>query len=461
MLTRYMLGALASRTGDEMSGPALLVAGLAVTGSPVLASSLLAGLTVSAAAGGPLLGVMLDRTRRPGRVLGWCLVGYGAGLLVVLAGLGRLPDAALIGVAVLTGLLGPSLNGGWTAQLPSVVGAGRLPRANALDAMSYNVAALAGPALVGVIATATGGEAAVVAGVVLLVAAMPAARVLPAREERLGKPGAVREELAAGFRAIAGNRALRRATVTSMVSMAGLAMLIVAAPLLGLRLAGDAGYGALLLAVTAGAALAANAVIARVGVRWQSLRTGRQAGVARAGVRWRPLRAGRQAGAVDARARLRWRPLRAGRQGSAGVARAGMGWDTVMVVSTLLIGVGTLVAAVAGSFAVAVLAAVVVGVGEGPQLTALFAVRHREAPERVRGQVFTTGASLKITSFAAGSALAGPLVALSPGAALLAGAGVQLLAVAAYGLLSLPRSALEGPTPYGPDEAAGEEAQAG
>ncbi|MFD2350895.1 hypothetical protein ACFSTC_18520 [Nonomuraea ferruginea] len=61
--------------------------------------------------------------------------------------------------------------------------------------------------------------------------------------------------------------------------------------------------------------------------------------------------------------------------------------------------------------------------GEGPQLTALFAVRHREAPERVRGQVFTTGASLKITSFAAGSALAGPLVALSPGAALLAGGG--------------------------------------
>ncbi len=414
-----MLGALASRTGDEMSGPALLVAGLAVTGSPVLASSLLAGLTVSAAAGGPLLGVVLDRTRRPGRVLGWCLVGYGAGLLVVLAGLGRLPDAALIGVAVLTGLLGPSLNGGWTAQLPLVVGAGRLPRANALDAMSYNVAALAGPALVGVIATVAGGEAAVVAGVVLLVAALPAARVLPAREERPGKPGAVREELAAGFRAIAGNRALRRATVTSMVSMAGTAMLIVAAPLLGLRLAGDAGYGALLLAVTAGAALAANAVIARAGA------------------------------------------LRTGRQSSAGVARAELRWDSAMVVSTLLIGVGTLVAAVAGSFAVAVLAAVVVGVGEGPQLTALFAVRHREAPERVRGQVFTTGASLKITSFAAGSALAGPLVALSPGAALLAGAGVQLLAVAAYGLLSLPRPALEGPTPYGPDEAADEEAQSG
>ncbi|MFG1943237.1 MFS transporter [Nonomuraea sp. NPDC048826] len=383
MLTRYMIGALASRTGDEMSGPALLVAGLAVTGSPVLASALLAGLTVSAAVGGPLLGVLLDRTRRPGRVLGWCLAGYGAGLLVVLAGLGRLPDAALIGVAVLTGLLGPSLNGGWTAQLPLVVPDGRLPRANALDAMSYNVAGLAGPALAGLIAAVVSGQAAVAASVALLVAALPAAWVLPRRRERREQAGAVRAEIAAGFRAIVRNRSLRRATVASMISMAGVAMLVVTAPLLGLRLAGDAGYGALLLAVTAGAALAANAVVARAGTRWR--------------------------------------------------------WDTVLVVSTLLIGAGTALAALAGSFAVAVAAAVVAGVGEGPQLTALFAVRHREAPERLRSQVFTTGASLKITSFAAGSALAGPLAAHSPAVALLAGAGVQLLAVAAYGLLSLPR----------------------
>ncbi|MDA0637035.1 MFS transporter [Nonomuraea sp. MCN248] len=390
MLTRYMLGALASRTGDEMSGPALLVAGLAVTGSPVLASALLAGLTASAAVGGPLLGVLLDRTRRPGRVLGWCLAGYGAGLLVVLAGLGRVPDAVLIGVAVLTGLLGPSLNGGWTAQLPLVVEAGRLPRANALDAMSYNVAGLAGPAIVALIATVAGGEAAVAASVALLAAALPGAWALPLRPHRRERAGAVTAEIAAGFRAIAGGRALRRATVTSMISMAGVALLVVAAPLLGLRLAGDAGYGALLLAVTAGAALMANAVVARVGKAWSR--------------------------------------------------------DTMLVVSTLLIGVGTLVAAVAGSFAVAVAGAAAAGVGQGPQLTALLAVRHREAPERVRSQVFTTGASLKITSFAAGSVLAGPLAARSPALALAVGAAVQLLAVAAYGLLSLPRTR-RGPEP--------------
>src|SRR5690606_5894584 len=107
-----MAGALVSRTGDEMSGPALLVAGLAVTGSPVLASALLAGLTASAAVGGPLLGVLLDRTRRPGRVLSWCLAGYGAGLLAVLAGLGRVPDAGLVGVARVARRRGAGRGGG-------------------------------------------------------------------------------------------------------------------------------------------------------------------------------------------------------------------------------------------------------------------------------------------------------------------------------------------------------------
>ncbi|MBO0518007.1 MFS transporter, partial [Streptomyces beijiangensis] len=54
-------------------------------------------------------------------------------------------------------------------------------------------------------------------------------------------------------------------------------------------------------------------------------------------------------------------------------------------------------------------AMVVAGAAQGPQLTALFAVRHREAPEHLRGQIFTTGASLKLTGFALGAGVAGPL----------------------------------------------------
>ncbi|NUW45395.1 MFS transporter [Nonomuraea rhodomycinica] len=404
-----MFGAITARTGDEMSGPALLVAGLALTGSPVVASWLLAGLTASAAVGGPLLGVLLDRASHPGRMLAGCLLGYTAGLLVVLLGLGHVPDAALVAVAVLAGLLGPALTGGWTAQLPLLAPAGRLERASALDAISYNAAGLAGPAVVAGVAAAWGGQSAMVVSLALLVAAVPIAYRLPARAHRAtGADGeGIRRELAAGFTAIARNAPLRRATVTSMVSYAGVPMFVVAAPLLGAALAGAVAYGALLLALTAGAALTANAVLAR---------------------------------------RRRTSPSP----------------DTILAAATLLLGVALALAAVAphlaalaphlaalaphlaparpepftAAFGVAALAAVLAGVAEGPQLTALLAVRHREAPPQQRSQIFTTGASLKITSFAAGSTVAGPLAAHDLGAALLAGAGLQVAAVTAYALLS-------------------------
>ena len=72
------------------------------------------------------------------------------------------------------------------------------------------------------------------------------------------------------------------------------------------------------------------------------------------------------------------------------------------------------------------------GAGEGPQLTALLAVRHRETPAHMRGQVYTTAASLKIAGLAAGAALAGPLAGWSVTACLLIAAGTELCAAAAY-----------------------------
>nr|WP_281284498.1 MFS transporter [Nonomuraea diastatica] len=480
-----MAGAVAARTGDEMSGPALLVTGLAVTGSPVLASWLLAGLTVSAAVGGPLLGVLLDRARRPGRLLACCLSGYAAGLLLVLSGLGRVPEAALIGVAVATGLLGPALAGGWTAQLRLVAGPERLGRATALDAMTYNVAGLAGPAVAGVLATVGGGTMAVAACAALLIAALPVAWTLPplldatstgtsagrtstgrassgrtppdrrpvgirtspeghpdpvppevqptetgatggGREEVEGQEAqrqgarrqetareeggrqktgrqrggrSVRAELVAGFAVITGNPSLRRATAGSMISCAGEAMLVVAAPVLGVRLTGESGHGALLLSVTAACGLAMNALLATRA----PARAGNEARTARDPART-------EGGTRVARDPARW-------------------WDGVLIWGTAVLGAGMALAAVSESFWIAVIAAAVAGAGAGPQLTALFSVRHREAPARLRSQVFTTGASLKITSYALGSATAGPLAAYSPGAALLAGAALQAVAV--------------------------------
>ncbi|MGK5550958.1 MFS transporter [Actinomadura kijaniata] len=370
----YVAGAAAARTGDEMSGPALMLAGLAVTGSETAASTLLAGLMVAAAVGGPVFGALLDRARRPGRLLAWALAVYAGALLLILGVLGRLPLAAVAAIAVGAGLLGPALAGGWTSQLPRVVGPERLPRANALDAMTFNAAGLAGPALAGAVAALAGAPAGMVVAAVLILAALPVAWTLPATRTPPAGGRAVRSfgrDLVAGVRAIVGVRALAAATAVSVVSCVGQGVLLACAPLLGARVFGSADRGALLLSGVAAAALAANAVLAR-------------------------------------------RP---------GLLRP----DTVVWGSALVLAVALLLAATERPALVAV-AALVAGAGEGPQLTALFAVRHREAPERLRGQVFTTGASLKITGYAVGAGAAGPLAAWSLPGALAVAAAVQVAA---------------------------------
>ncbi|WP_405621062.1 MFS transporter [Streptomyces sp. NBC_01508] len=390
----YGAGAAAARTGDEMSGTALLLAGLAATGSAATASSLLAAVTVSAAIGGPFLGALLDRAAHPGRLLAVALAGYASGLAIILVTLGRVPVHVTVLVAMSAGLLGPALSGGWTSQLPRLVPYERLPRANALDALTFNGASLAGPALAGAVAGLWGAPAGVIVAMALICLALPSALALPtpvasvtpvasdtsdAGERASGFPTgltsgpttSLTDDLVAGFRAIVRIRPLTRATTTSVVSCVGQGVLVACAPLLGARVFGSPAHGAALLSGVAVAALAANAVL-------------------------------------SGRPRL-LRP------------------DTVVVCAPLAIAVA-LVLAATGRPVPVVTAALLVGVGEGPQLRALFAVRHREAPERLRGQIFTTGASLKITGFALGAGIAGPLATWSLPGALLAAAGIQGLA---------------------------------
>ncbi|MGV4980880.1 MFS transporter [Streptomyces sp. NRAIS4] len=372
-MASYFAGAMAARVGDEMSGPALMLAGYAVAGSASEASALLAGITAAAAAGGPLLGAVLDRQRRPGRLLATALVLYATGLAVILMGLGRLPFPVTVLIAVVTGLLGPALSGGWTGQLPRLAVGDRLPRANALDAMTFGLASLAGPVLAGGLAEALGASVAVAVSVTLIGSAAPAAWTLPGLPARVreAQPESLIGDLAAGMRVIARTPRLARATLVSIMCCAAQGMLTACVPLLGERVLGGAGRGALLLSCAAVSALVANAVLARFP----------------------------QSFAPDS------------------VIRAGA-----------LIQAGALALAATGRPAVLVLALLLTGIGEGPQLTALFAVRHREAPDRLRGQIFTTGASLKITGFASGAAIAGPLASWSLPAALATAAGVAAFA---------------------------------
>ncbi|MEU2561627.1 MFS transporter [Streptomyces longispororuber] len=382
-MATYLSGAAAARTGDEMSGPALLLAGLAATGSAGTGSALLSGITLSAAVGGPVFGAMLDRTARPGRLLAGAVAAYAAALLAVLLGLGRVPLPLVVATAVLGGLLGPALAGGWTSQLPRVVAPEALPRANALDALTYNVAGLAGPALAGLVALLAGPAAGVVASLVLILFALPAAWTLPGRPAATpgGPASSVLADLVSGFTAISSTRPLARATLTSVVSYVGVGTLVACTPLLGEEAWGSSHAGTFLLTTLAAASLTANALLAR---RPDLLRP-----------------------------------------------------DATVLASTLVLAAALLLAATAAPVPLAA-AMVVAGAGAGPQLTALFAVRHREAPERLRGQIFTTGASLKITGYAVGAGLGGPLAAWSLPGALFVAAGCELLAAIGYLAFTAP-----------------------
>ncbi|MFG3026750.1 MFS transporter [Streptomyces sp. NPDC048254] len=380
-----MAGAVAARAGDEMSGPALMLAGFALTGSTTDASSLLAGITIAAAVGGPVLGVLLDRAERPGRLLAGALVLYATGLGAILVGLGRLPFVVTILIAVSAGLSGPALSGGWTAQLPCVALGDQLPRANALDAMTFSVASLAGPALAGGLAETLGAPTALVVSAVLIGLALPAAWMLPARPGRVrgARTTSVVSDLAAGLRVVVGSPSLARATLTSVFSCAAQGILTACVPLLGERVLGGAGHGAVLLSCTASSALVANAVLARF--------------------------------------------------------PRSVAPDTVIWASALVQAAAFALAA-SGRPAVLIVALLIAGIGEGPQLAALLAVRHREAPERLRGQIFTIGASLKITGFALGAAVAGPVATWSlPGASVLAASAAAL---AALGYFAIPSTAV-------------------
>jgi hypothetical protein len=254
------------------------------------------------------------------------------------------------------------------------------------------------------VAAGIGARAAVLAAAALVMLAVPSAcslsRYRPTAAVGAGQRRvALRRQMAAGFAVIAARRPLLRATVTSVVSYAGIGMLLVCCPLLGAQRLGDPARGALLISAIAVASLTANAILARRPGAPRRRRPGIQ----------RRRRPGIQ---------RRRRP---------GYPRP----DTWVLASTLVIGVSMAAAALAPGWLT--LAAVALGgAGEGPQLTALFAVRHRETPAHMRGQVYTTAASLKIAGLAAGAALAGPLAGWSVTGCLLVAAGTELCAAAAY-----------------------------
>ena len=375
-MTHYLFGALPARLGDEMTGQSILLLGIAA-GSAQLGSSLLAGLTFSAAVGGPLLGAVLDRARHPGKVLAAAIGVYAAAIAGISLLIGNVPSWLALATALGAGFLMPAISGGWSSRLKSFIADEHITKASAIDATTFNIAGLAGPAVAGLIAGWLGAHWAVAVLVFLLLGALPMAWSLPKHAGHLeAQSTKLAQDVVAGFKIILAKKALLRITLLSVISYLGIGMLWVVCPLIGLELFDNAGFGGVMMSVLSVGALAATAAYAK----WPT----------------------------------KYSP------------------DTIAFATTLILAAAMLLLAVAGNATVVLLAMLIAGLADGPQLAAVFAVRHREAPERYRSQVFTTGASLKITAAAVGAMLAGILAVQSLPWTIVVAGTVQILSAVAF-----------------------------
>ncbi len=276
---------------------------------------MVAAFTVPTLITGPVIGAYLDQLKAKRALFAANQVTLAAALTGVAVLAGRAPGTVLLVLGLLAGLTAPVLTGGFSSLVPLLVPPGGLRRANALDAASYNVAGLAGPALVAALAGAAGAGLALSAvaaiatlGLVLvLVLPMPApagpGRRSGARSHGPGQapagqevPRSLRAAVADGLRLLRDVPLLRSTTTATTLSQLSQGLLPVTLPLLAVRLGHPASAGAWLLTAISGGGLA---VLRPASGRaaGQAQRPGRAGDRGAGGVRGVPGCAGRGPGA--------------------------------------------------------------------------------------------------------------------------------------------------------------------
>ena len=368
-----------TRFADEMFSVGVVLLVLHRTGSAALAGATVAAVTLPSLVTGPVLGAWLDRAgdrRRQAMILDQVLAATSLVGIVLLAG--NAPDWTVPAVALVAGITWPLSFGGFTSLIPVIVPDELLAQANALEATSFNLAIIAGPALAGTISAVWSPAASLLTEAVLTLAAI----VLIARVAAIDAAPTVSTQpiktiVKAGLRHLVRTPVLRGVTAAGALALGGLGLLTVAFPFL------------------AAEELGADRSVA--GYMWAAFASGSMIGAL-----------------LLVRLQTRWRPER------------------VMLAAIFGLGLVMLSWPLASSVTAALALIALGGLVDGPGLSAQFAARQRWTPSAMLGQIFTTAASMKVGAFAIGAAVAGPaVVALgAPGTIVLAG----FLQIAAVGL---------------------------
>ncbi|WP_306971956.1 MFS transporter [Streptomyces canus] len=371
MLARYMLVAVLVRLASEGARVGVVVLAVERTGSAGFGGALIAALLFPSVVAAPLAGALADRVRRRRLFHASCLVCYGTGLTVVAGLIGRAPAPVVLTVATAAGCCTPLLTGGLTSLLSDLLPSTELPRAFSLDAVSYNLAGITGPALASALASVAGPAPAVVALGAGAAAGGLLVFALPLRPHPRQGAGPRPAGLGAAIVLLVRDPPLRSLTWASGVGQLGIGALPVVCVLLATHYRTPWAAGGLMTAMALGS------LTGSLAYAWQP---------------WGTRRPERTVVTMLF---------------ATGVALAAVPW---MDSAT----------AAAGGFALA-------GWCTGPLFAALLAGRDRYAPQGARTQVFTLGASIKSTFAAGGAALAGVWQAAGPGSLVLAVAACQVV----------------------------------
>ena len=370
---RLALATLLVRAGASMWQLALVLFVLQRYGSPSLAGisvflAIAPGVLVS-----PIAGALLDRFGRVRLMVSDYAVSAAALTgIVVLANL-HVPLPATLALVVVGSLMNPLGTSGSRSLFPLVIPPRLWDRANAVDSMFYMITTVLGPPLAGAIVAFSSPEAAIAAtAAVFLAGALTLTAVRDVHSERDDRAGLL-AEARAGVVYVLRNRALRGLAVGMSVVNLGQGILIVALPVLVL----ERGYG--------GAQL--------VGALWSLMGL---SGIASG--------------------------LLAGRLGSEGRERP------MLAGGILGIGSGIAAIATASSLDGVVAGVALVGMGSAVMDVALFSLRQRVTDPAWFGRAFAVSMHLNYSGIPIGSALSGPLLAISTPLALTAAVGFALLA---------------------------------
>jgi MFS family permease len=373
---RLAVATLLVRAGASMWQLALVLFVLQRYGSASLAGisvflAIAPGVIVS-----PLAGALLDRYGRVRLMVSdYTASAIALTGIVVLANL-HAPLPAILALVVFSSLMNPLGTSGSRSLFPLVIPSHLWDRANAVDSMFYMVTTVLGPPLAGAIVAFYSPEAAIAGTAVVFLAGavtLAAVRDVPSdREDRVG----LLAEARAGVLYVLRNQALRGLAVGMSVVNLGQGILIVALPVKVL----EGGYGGVQV----------------VGVLWSIMGL---------------------SGIVSG--------LIAGRLGSVGRERP------MLVGGIVGIGAGIAAIATASSLAGLAIGVVFVGIGSAVMDVALFSLRQRVTDPAWFGRAFAVSMHLNYSGIPVGSALSGPLLAISTPVAL---AVAVVFAIAAAGL---------------------------